>query len=193
MSIKYGIVLTITMAIWAGDTGWAPQSQKPRVAKPTVEQEISLRLVAAPPTFAELLDTVDLAAYVRILSSEPRSRAIPGGTEWTTVYVAELIELGRNRRFLKSNERIRIVQMGGTFDEPDRILKVVDRKNPPLFAGRPYLLTLRWAEDRDAFMLAYASDSVFEVDRGKIFPRGTSKAVRDFRGKDVRDVVRQIK
>jgi hypothetical protein len=193
MSIKHELVVAVSVAIGAAEGLVGVQQQERQVVKPTEEIVMFVDAVAPPPTFAELLDTVDLAAHVRIVSGEWLTKQIPGGLERATLYTAEVEEAGRQRRFTRAGERIRILQMGGVFEESDKIVKVIDRTNPPLQVGRTYLLALIWDDSRDAYFLAYAAEGVFEIEDGKVTPRGRSAAVREFKGKSLREAIQRIK
>jgi hypothetical protein len=161
--------------------------------KPTVELTLPILRPEPPETLSAVLARVDLAAHVNVLSSQPRARQIPGGSEHLTFYIAEIVDKGRSRRFARAGERIKIVQVGGVFQEADRILRVSEKDNPPLAAGRAYVLTLQWDDTVDAYHLAFGPDSVFEIQDGKVHPRSRGAAARELAGKSVTDAVRLIR
>lgn len=188
MSITHGIVVALTLAV--GTPSVASEAQR---RKPTVEIELPVLRRMPPRTLQELLSNVDLAVHVEILSSQPHIRQIPGGSEHITTFVAEVVETGRKNRSVGSKQRIRIVQRGGVFQEPDRVLSVSEEGNPLLVAGRSYLLTLAWDDQQDVYFLAFGADSVFEIQASKVFPRGRGTAARELAGKDLKEAIRRIK
>lgn len=188
MSIKTVIAVALTFAI---SPSWPSSDTQQR--KPTVEVELRILQREPPPTLAELLNKIDLAVHVNVLSAQPRTRQIPGGSAHVTFYVAEVLDVGRTNRPVRAKEKIRIVQRGGVFQEPDKILRFTEKDNPPLAVGRSYLLTLAWDDTESVYFLAFGSNSVFEISDSTVYPRGRSTAVKELSGKDLKEAIQRIK
>lgn len=190
MAIKSWILVVMVVAVLPFTLPTEAQRRKP-----TIEIPFHIDRQPPPETLSDLIGGVDLAAYVRILSSEPRRRAFPegAGSFPETVFVAEILERGRTRRAAKAGEKLRIVQNGGEFEESDRIERRFEESNPPLVVGRSYLVAINWNEYLNAYVFAYGPDSIFELERGKVQPRGKGRGARELTGQDLKEALRRIK
>jgi hypothetical protein len=188
MALMRTLVAVLTTGVSASALAWVAERQKPT-------DEYSMFVLRTPPpaTFAELVDSVDLPAYVRIRSSESRRQEIPGGATVSTLFVAEILERGRSPRLDGPGDTIRIVQLGGIFEGPDRIVRATEVRHPPLVTGRSYLLALKWHAPEEAYVMPYGPNSVFEIGAGKVHPRAKGPAVLELAGKNLPEAIRRMK
>lgn len=185
--------LVLAALLVVGWPVWLPVEGQQR--KPMIEVPFHVDRRSPPQSLSELVNNVDLVAHVRILSAEPKRRRFPEGPGYApeTLFVAEIVERGRARRHDGGVEPLRVVQDGGEFEEPDRIERRFEENNPPLVAGRSYLLALNWNEFLKAYVLPYGPDSIFEIERGRVQPRGKGRGARELTGLDLKEALRRIR
>ena len=181
------------LGVWFTLIGGVALALEGQQRKPIIESPLRPDRRPPPATLLELISSVDLTVHVRILSAEPRRRAVPGGTVPETVFVAEVLERGRSRRHSSKGEKLRLVQEGGEFEEANQIHRRFEDGNPPLVAGRSYLLALNHNDFLDAYVFAHGPDSVFEIQGGKVQPRGKGDGAKELTAKGLREALQRIR
>jgi hypothetical protein len=151
--------------------------------KPATIQEVSY---IAPSTLAQMLQSSDLVARVRI--TEAKQNVVVGVADAGifTDLVATVVEPYKVKTTpVAAGAPIRILQEGGEAQVGSKRLRIV-ADFERLTKGKEYVLFLTWSKPSNAYQVNYGPDGAFEVARGqKLRAIGKSPAAQEQAGADI--------
>lgn len=154
------LFLLSSLAIAGGPPkGW---KQPTKNGKPVYEVE---SFPVVPGTLAEMYDTSDAIADVRILRSEGK---LVVGDRPRTFYTASILRALKGE--LKPSQTVVFSQAAGEVELPDRIIQASDPHT--LSVGERYIVFIRYHEPYGGYILTGGRETAFKVSHGHIEPQG---------------------
>ncbi len=149
----------LTGLLWLTSIGTSAAQDKPATI-----QEVSY---IAPNTLAQMLQSSDLVARVRITDAKQNVVVGVADAGIFTDLAATVVEPYKAKATpVAAGAAIRILQEGGEAQVGSKRLRIV-ADFERLSKGKEYVLFLTWSKPSNAYQVNYGPDGAFEVARGQ--------------------------
>jgi hypothetical protein len=172
---RLAIPVLLTGLLWLAGTGTS-------MAQSATIQEVSY---IAPNTLAQMLQSSDLVARVRITDAKQNVVVGVADAGIFTDLAATVVEPYKTKATpVAAGAAIRILQEGGEAQVGSKRVRIV-ADFERLSKGKEYVLFLTWSKPSNAYQVNYGPDGAFEVARGKLRAIGKSAPALEQGGVDI--------